>query len=165
MVPDIPDVDDRGTDGDTRAVRTSAAETGGSGAPTDTKTVPRTGATTPGTRRDRGSATVWLLAALLVLITAGGGALAEAMTAATRQRAATAADLAALAAAADRSADPRAGCTRARTIGAANGARLIGCRVQDGIADITVAVRLPGFLTTLGSLPARARAGPPDLSG
>jgi secretion/DNA translocation related TadE-like protein len=160
VVPEIPDVHIRGTAGGTQADRTGAAQTRGSEPPADTKTAPRAGATKPGNHRDRGSATVWLLAALLVLFTAGGGALAEAMTAATRQRAATAADLAALAAAADRSADPRSGCTRARTIGTANGARLIGCRVRDGTAEVTVAVRLPGFLNTLGSLSARARAGP-----
>lgn len=82
-------------------------------------------------------------------IVAGGGVVG--------QRAAGAADAAALAAA-DAASGAIAGvpCERAAQISAAVGAELVGCEVDDLVATVTVAV-------PFGALSARAsaRAGPP----
>jgi secretion/DNA translocation related TadE-like protein len=111
------------------------------------------------TRPERGSATVLVLAAALVVgavsaALAYGGAL---LLAGSRAR--TAADLAALAAA-DAAADGRPPCTSAAAVARANAARLVGC-VPDAAGRVTVTVetRLPGPLRD-HPVRARARAAP-----
>ena len=117
----------------------------------------------PAARRpaaDRGSATVWLLAAMLGVLTAGGLALAVTTVGAVREQAFGAADLAALAAASDRSADPAQACRRAGRIAEGGGARLTACQVAGSTVDVVVTVALPGPLAPFGPVVARARAGP-----
>jgi secretion/DNA translocation related TadE-like protein len=96
-----------------------------------------------------------------------------------RHRAATAADMAALAAASviagDRARDPggdqagnpadnAGGCAAANAIAIANDAIVINCQVSGQVVDVTASVRIPalGLLGDLGlnSVSARARAGP-----
>lgn len=114
---------------------------------------------------DGGSATVWLLTAITVVILAGSVALTLAVIGGARQRAAGAADLAALAAASESSADRRQACTRAARVATANGASLRACHVgEDPVVgesvDVVVTVALPGPLEPFGPLAARSRAGP-----
>ncbi len=114
---------------------------------------------------DTGSATVLTLSAFLVLGTFTGVVLAVSMTAVCRQRAAGAADMAALAAAGDPSGDPESMCGRAHAIGFANRSRVLSCRISGDTVEIAVAVDLPGALAGLGPLVARARAGPANSAG
>jgi len=94
-------------------------------------------------------------AGVLVAVTAGALAVAGALVA--RQRAESAADLAALAAARG-----GAGCAVAARVAAAAGGRVVACAV-DGSAvapdvSLVVEVPVPGVLAALDVPPARARA-------
>jgi secretion/DNA translocation related TadE-like protein len=80
-----------------------------------------------------------------------------------RHRAQAAADAAALAAAADALAGESGACDRARELASANSARLRSCTLADAISDVTVSIELPGLLRRLGSVTARARAGPASI--
>jgi len=109
---------------------------------------------------DRGSATVLVLACLLVLATVAGTLLATSTVSLARRRAATAADLAALAAAADRTGDPATACGLARMFARRNGAELVACRTGGDAVEVVTAVALPPALRLAGPLSATARAGP-----
>ncbi|MDP3711680.1 MAG: pilus assembly protein TadG-related protein [Mycobacteriales bacterium] len=117
------------------------------------------------TRGDRGSGTVLVLCLAMVLtgttvVLAGLGAAAVA-----RHRAASAADLAALAAA-DRVLDGEtAACAAARRAGDAVGARVRACRLDGDRVTVVVEVRPAGALAGLGSAAATARAGPGERVG
>ncbi len=118
--------------------------------------------TAPRARRaETGSATVWVILAMALLAAVTAGALLLADVAAARQRAAAAADLAALAGAmaAERGADPCAAATR---VAAADGAHLPGCSVAAGIVLVTASVPLPPAVAALGraEVSVQARAGP-----
>jgi secretion/DNA translocation related TadE-like protein len=112
--------------------------------------------TRPRSRRDRGSASIWLLCVGFVVIAFGmAGALAAA-GATARHRAQAAADLGALAGARDAVDGSSAACARAARIVEANGARMTACRL-DGLDVIVVAeLRLAGVGTAAGT----SRAGP-----
>lgn len=111
-------------------------------------------------RADRGAASLWLLAVGLVLLSAALVATMVGTAHVARHRAQAAADLGALAGAVRVIEGEQIACARAGQLVAANGARLVDCRL-DGI-DLTVrvqltpapALRLPGPAT------ATARAGP-----
>jgi secretion/DNA translocation related TadE-like protein len=111
--------------------------------------------------RERGSATVWVLALAGVLAVVGAAAVLVAAAVTARHRAGGAADLAALAAAGRAvTGDPDA-CAAAAEVAHRNGARLATCTVEDGaVAAVTVTV--PVRLGPLGLFEAtgRARAGP-----
>lgn len=113
-----------------------------------------------GRSRDTGAASVWLLAAGLVLVAGGlAGAAAGAAHIASHQ-AQAAADLGALAGAARATEGPGAACARAAELVSANGARLTRCRL-DGF-DLTVTVEvMPAPAAGFGRAAiATARAGP-----
>ncbi|TML25620.1 MAG: hypothetical protein E6G35_11950, partial [Actinobacteria bacterium] len=101
--------------------------------------------------RDRGSASVWLLATGFVVVSVALGAVEVGVALGNRHQAQVAADLGALAGA--RYAVDGAGtaCARAGEIVAANHARLVDCQLDD--LDLTVS-------TQVGPAWARARAGP-----
>ncbi len=103
---------------------------------------------------------MWLLAVLFALMSLAGLVFTVTVIGASRQRAATAADLAALAAAALPPTDEQAVCARAREISAANGTRLVDCRTVADAVEIAVSVRLPAVIGMLGDLSVHARAGP-----
>ncbi len=112
-------------------------------------------------RDERGSATVWVLAlaAVLGLVTTASVLVGVAVVA--RHRAASAADLAALAAAGRAvTGDPDA-CAAAHDVARVNGADLTGCSVGSG-AVVQVEVAIDVRLGRLGVHEAvgRARAGP-----
>ncbi|WP_433530948.1 Rv3654c family TadE-like protein [Micromonospora sp. CA-263727] len=110
--------------------------------------------------RERGGATICLLAVGLVFVLGGlfGAGVGAARMA--RQQARVAADFGALAGAAQALRDELAACAQAAEIVAANGARLVHCRL-DGLdvlvtAELTVEP-LPGLRQ---AATATARAGP-----
>ncbi|MBL7632238.1 helicase, partial [Frankia sp. CN6] len=110
-------------------------------------------------RADRGSATVLLLGWLLVVATAAGVMLAASGVSLARRRAATGADLAALAGARDRTGDPAVACERARTFARRNGTVLVSCRAGDGVVEVVVEARARSVPRLVGPLAATARAG------
>lgn len=108
--------------------------------------------------QDRGSATVLVaisigtLAAVLVVVLQIAGAVIA------RHRAETAADLAALAAAAAVVWDAGSACARAGSVASANGARMSSCEILGW--DVRVTVEVDVRLGLLGGLAGgRARAG------
>ena len=111
------------------------------------------------------------MAAPLVLGLAGALAVVAALVAAlaavavARQRAASAADLSALAAAERVLDGPAAACARAEDLAVRVGARLVECRVEGDTVAVVAQVRPPGLLGRLGTASARARAGPTATSG
>ncbi|WFE25346.1 flp pilus-assembly TadE/G-like family protein [Solwaraspora sp. WMMD791] len=110
--------------------------------------------------RQRGSASLWLLAVGLTLVAAGtAGALIGAVRLA-RQQASVAADLAALAGAARVFAGPDVACARAAEVAGRNGGRLRVCTV-DGL-EVVVTVEVTPLPATAVDRPvtATARAGP-----
>jgi secretion/DNA translocation related TadE-like protein len=124
------------------------------------------------TRRsaDRGSATLWTVAVALVIMLSTAAVLLIAIAVSARHRAATAADLSALAAASVLASAQVAGittssteqaCQAARDIADANGARLSDCQVNGSMVDVLTTVNVPavGYLGE-HSVSAHARAGP-----
>jgi secretion/DNA translocation related TadE-like protein len=109
---------------------------------------------------DRGVATVWTAAFVAILIGAAAFVYWAAVATATRHRAESAADLAALAAAGHAVAGPLAACERARQIAVRMSATLLTCRWDRGDALVEVRSPLPGELASWGAAEARARAGP-----
>jgi secretion/DNA translocation related TadE-like protein len=101
---------------------------------------------------------VLALTAVLVVVLAGVVALAQ--VAVVRHRAATAADLAALAAAGRVLEGATAACRAAADLATAQGAELTECRFSGSVVDVAVRVRL----TDRGAAQARARAGPDPRS-
>lgn len=119
----------------------------------------------------RGSATIWVLAAGALVLAVTYAAVLLAAVAAARQRAAAAADLAALAGArvalagaGGADADPCAEATRAAAL---NGARLDRCTATGDGVLVRASVSLPGPLTAFGTgtVGASARAGPAAPAG
>jgi len=111
--------------------------------------------------RERGSATVWVLALAGALAVVGAAAVLVAAAVTARHRAGGAADLAALAAAGRAVTGDPAACAVAGEIAERNGARLTACTVEDG-GVVAVTVVVPVRLGPLGRHDAtgRARAGP-----
>jgi len=109
---------------------------------------------------DRGAATIWVLAAglLTVLVALASSAAGAAMVA--RHRAQGAADLGALAGAGRAIEGEDAACQRAGDIVSANGARLVGCRLDGFDLTVTAQVSPAGVAAIAGTARASARAGP-----
>lgn len=102
-------------------------------------------------RRDRGSATVWGLGIVGVLLALFATGLLVAQAVVLRHRAGAAADLAALAAA-DHALDGRdRACELAAAVAREQGAHLVTCAVSGEIADVVADV---------GGARVRSRAGP-----
>ncbi|WP_205730150.1 Rv3654c family TadE-like protein [Blastococcus sp. TF02-8] len=112
-------------------------------------------------RDERGSATVWVLALSAVLVLVAAAAVVVGLGMATRHRAGSAADLAALAAASAAVTGDPDPCARAGEVAEANGGHLSACHVEPG-SVVAVQVQVALSLGRLGthSAVARARAGP-----
>jgi len=108
---------------------------------------------------DRGSAAVYVLAAAALVIAAGVAEAEVGAAVVARHRAATAADLGALAAA---STALRGGpaCAVAERVAKANAARLSGCALVGVDAVVTTTVRPAGIAAAWGVAQVTARAGP-----
>lgn len=114
-----------------------------------------------GPASDRGSAGLWVVAFATVLLTVTIGVLSWSGALVARQRAQSAADLAALAAARHTARGSDA-CAAAVRVVRASGARLVRCAVDDtsavlGVVEVEVEVEVPAG-SRLGVPPARARA-------
>lgn len=96
------------------------------------------------------------MVAVLVIVTLGGVLIGSAVAA--RHRAQSAADLAALAAAARVAAGPAAACGEARALAAAVHVDVQACAVEQLDVIVTVAVPVGGRIGTRAT--AAARAGP-----
>jgi secretion/DNA translocation related TadE-like protein len=114
--------------------------------------------------RSAGSATVWLVAAIVVVVAALSVGLALGGVATAERQAAGAADAAALAAAVATIEGPGAACGRAATLAALNQARLTSCDVSGAVVTVSVVVRLPALLARFGAATGRARAGPASMT-
>ena len=113
-----------------------------------------------GARGEGGSATITVLALGAVLALVAAVAVALAAVAVARHRAASAADLAALAAA-DRSLRGEAeACGAAERAVTRVSAVLRECRLEGDVALVVAGVRPPGLLGRFGEARAAARAGP-----
>ncbi|MFE5558622.1 Rv3654c family TadE-like protein [Streptomyces sp. NPDC056544] len=110
--------------------------------------------------RDRGSATVWAALVATVLGAVFGGVLLFGQAVVARHRAAAAADLAALAAAATWAHGPKTACGAALRVARAQGASLGGCLLRGEVAEVTARIAAGPFTAVI-----RARAGPPGSPG
>ena len=108
---------------------------------------------------ERGSATVWVLACVVVVLAATAVLGLIGTAALARHRASTAADAAALAAAAHLLEPPTVACAAARRLAAANAATLVRCDVRGDEVTVTTRFEPPGWLRRLGSATGIARAG------
>jgi secretion/DNA translocation related TadE-like protein len=109
---------------------------------------------------DRGSATIWAVAAIAAVLLIVGALVELGAAAVTRHRAESAADLAALAAAGRATPGEGQACTGARWVADRMRVELTSCRLIGWDAEVEVAARPPNPLVGLGSATARARAGP-----
>jgi secretion/DNA translocation related TadE-like protein len=109
--------------------------------------------------RDRGSATVLVLALAGLLAVVGGLGATVGAVAVARHRAAAAADLAALAAADRALAGEPVACAAARRAAEADAAVLDSCRLTGDVADVAVSVRPAGALGSWGVARSHSRAG------
>ncbi|WP_459800870.1 Rv3654c family TadE-like protein [Herbidospora sp. RD11066] len=111
-------------------------------------------------RCDRGSATVWVVAAMAVVWGLAYVFVQVGTARVAAHAARTAADLGALAAAELAIAAPQEACEHAAEVVAANDARLTSCEVVGGVSEVTATVllRFPGLNQREAS--AESRAGP-----
>jgi secretion/DNA translocation related TadE-like protein len=115
---------------------------------------------TPSICRERGSGSVYVLGLMAVVVLVGITGLALGAALVARHRAAAAADLSAISAAADVIEGGGSACRKAASVAAAQGARLTSCQIAGAIATVTVQVRMAGPLSHVGSATGHARAGP-----
>ncbi|MGL4174349.1 MAG: Rv3654c family TadE-like protein [Actinomycetota bacterium] len=108
-----------------------------------------------------GSASILMLAVALLALIVLGAVVGVGSAVIARHRASAAADLAALAAA-DVLMGRAAGqpCSAARALARAGGGELMVCETVGQVAEISVAIRPPGFIGLFGFAYAKSRAGP-----
>jgi secretion/DNA translocation related TadE-like protein len=105
-------------------------------------------------------ATVWTAGAISALLAVATLVVWLGAAAATRHRAASAADLAALAAAGAAVEGERAACGKARWVTDRMGVELSRCRLRGADALVEVVAVPPGVLAGFSPAEGRARAGP-----
>jgi secretion/DNA translocation related TadE-like protein len=108
---------------------------------------------------------VWTAGAVAALLAVTTLVVWLGSAAATRHRAAGAADLAALAAAGVAVEGERVACEKARWVTDRMRVELRGCRLAGWDALVEVAAQPPGVLAGFSPAAARARAGPVDEPG
>ncbi|MGW0230760.1 Rv3654c family TadE-like protein [Actinopolymorpha singaporensis] len=113
-----------------------------------------------GRGRERGSGSVWTLAAAAIVVMAAVVSTTMVAVVSAGRRADTAADLAALSAAAVRPDQLGSACAVANRIAAAHRARLVACAVEGSEVDVTVEAHPAAPGGELFVVRARARAGP-----
>lgn len=109
---------------------------------------------------EQGSATVWMVTAIAVVVAATGAVVSVGAAIVCRHRAAVAADAAALAVAGDVVEGASVACAHGREIATANRAALTRCRLDGPYATVSVSVRPPAPLGRWGAAVVEARAGP-----
>jgi secretion/DNA translocation related TadE-like protein len=120
-------------------------------------------------RPESGSGTVWVLAMALVVVVGGVVAATVASVAGAGRRADTAADLAALSAAARLTTTPESACHIARRVVVAHRAHMVACTVRGEQVEVAVEVEVRGLTAGVFVVRSRARAdtggyarAPPD---
>ncbi|MEU0563893.1 Rv3654c family TadE-like protein [Nonomuraea sp. NPDC005983] len=118
----------------------------------------------PAQRGDRGSATLWGVALMGLLMAVAMAFTTVGSVRVARHRVNDAADLSALAAARLAVIDPDGACLRAADLAARNGVKLVRCTISNEIADVQTS--LPITLPAVGTrtLTGRSRAGPSQSS-
>ena len=111
-------------------------------------------------RPDTGSATLWVVVAMAVVVAVAAGCVAVGTVVVARHRADIAADAAALAAAGAVLDGQAAACTAAAAIARLDGALLTRCGLDGAGAQVEVRLSLPGGLGRFGTAVGQARAGP-----
>ncbi len=114
---------------------------------------------------DRGSASVWLVGAVGVLLVVVVAAVHLGAAVVARHQAESAADLAALAGAGRAVAGERAACERVAGITERMRVRLDSCRLLGWDVLVEVSARPAGPVGRFGAATARARAGPVERLG
>jgi secretion/DNA translocation related TadE-like protein len=114
----------------------------------------------PAADGDSGVATVWAAGAVAVLLVVLLGALHLGSAVVARHRAESAADLAALAAAARAVEGEERACAAARAVAVRAGADVLGCRLVGWDALVEAGTALPFGLPGAEAATGRARAGP-----
>jgi secretion/DNA translocation related TadE-like protein len=109
---------------------------------------------------DRGSASIWVAGAIAALLVVVGLIIGLGAAANTRHRAAAAADLAALAAAATAISGQDTACGRAGWVAERMSVTLTACRLDGWNAEVEVVARPPDVIMGFGRATAHARAGP-----
>ncbi|MGW7482604.1 Rv3654c family TadE-like protein [Nonomuraea muscovyensis] len=107
---------------------------------------------------DRGSATLWGVALMGLLMAVATALATVGSVRVARHKVNDAADLSALAAARLAIADPEGACARAASLAVDNGVNLVKCEINDEVADVWTSLSI----TVVGAreLTGRARAGP-----
>jgi len=113
-------------------------------------------------REERGSGTVLVLIAMMVLFATAVAGVVLGNGYVARHRATAAADLAALAAA-GQVLGPQQPCSVAEDVAIQNQAQLVDCVVQGSEVEVVVEVTITGPHLGLDDPRRRARAGPADL--
>ncbi|OLF15846.1 Rv3654c family TadE-like protein [Actinophytocola xanthii] len=112
------------------------------------------------TEGDRGAASVWAAAGILAVLIVATAVVWVVAATTTRHRAESAADLAALAAAALAPHGERSACGRARWVVEQMRVELRSCHLKGWDALVEVTAEPSGLFATFGPAAARARAGP-----
>lgn len=110
--------------------------------------------------KERGSATIWGVALMGLLMTVATAFATLGAVRAAIHRVNSAADLSALAAAKYAIVDPEEACVRAAALAAQNGVKLARCQLTDEIADIWTSSQVSLPLLGTRTLTGRSRAGP-----
>jgi secretion/DNA translocation related TadE-like protein len=113
---------------------------------------------------EQGSATIVGLGAVITLLAVFAVALQLGAAVITRHRAQSAADLAALAAAAYAVGGTSAACATAQRVTDRMAVRMVSCELSGWEASVWVEAVPPGMLARLGTARAEARAGPVDAA-
>jgi secretion/DNA translocation related TadE-like protein len=115
-----------------------------------------------GNREERGSATLWGVALMGLLMAVATALAAVGAVRVARHRVGNAADLSALAAAKLAMVDPEGACGRASTLAVRNGVQLTKCEITGEIVDIWTSLSITLPLAGTRILVGRSRAGPVD---
>jgi secretion/DNA translocation related TadE-like protein len=114
---------------------------------------------------DLGFATVWVVTAMAVVAAAAAVAISIGVATVERHRAAVAADVVALDAALNAVRGSAVACNVGGALGRLDGASVTRCALDGPVAEVEVAVRLPGALGAFGPAIGRAKAGPASEVG
>ncbi|MFG3437984.1 Rv3654c family TadE-like protein [Nonomuraea sp. NPDC047897] len=118
-----------------------------------------------GVQGDRGSATLWGVALMGLLMAVATALATVGSVRVARHRVNDAADLSALAAARLAIADPGRACARAASLAEDNGVDLAKCEIDGEVADVWTSLLISVPVMGTRELTGRARAGPAQTGG
>ncbi|MDP4500656.1 Rv3654c family TadE-like protein [Nonomuraea turcica] len=112
--------------------------------------------------RERGSATIWGVALMGLLMAVATAFATVGAARVARHRVNNAADMSALAAARLALFDPEGACARAAALAAENGVELTRCEINDEVADVWTSLPISLPIVGTRTVSGRARAGPAE---